>query len=182
VEVLYHGRSQLRFALPDDLLWQLTFRSPRLVGVGKPGLGDKQPLVDQRVALPRGIGRKHSHLTVLDFPQGAAVLAGHAHRVLPFFRKPCLIDDQDAIGLAHLVLDQAMIRLQHRCFIPQRITDEALHSPHLATFHLQGDGLDRFALDGAELAHHIVEKLVPRFLPGQTRPKGRVESTEFVHE
>jgi hypothetical protein len=29
---------------------------------------------------------------------------------------------------------------------------------------------------------HIVEKLVPRFLPGKTRPKGGMELTEFVHE
>jgi hypothetical protein len=121
-------------------------------------------------------------LTVLDFAQGAAVLASHPHGIVAFFHKPCLIDDQYTIGLAHLVLEQAMIRLQHRRFIPQCLTDKALHGPYLATLHLQGHRFNGFAFQGTELAYHIVEKLVPRFLAGKTRPKGGVEPTEFVHE
>jgi hypothetical protein len=75
-----------------------------------------------------------------------------------------------------------MRRLQHRRFLPQRITDEALHGPHLATLHLQGQRFDGFAFQGTALAHHRVEKLVPRFLSGKTRPTGGVEPTEFVYE
>src|SRR5215813_1306352 len=75
-----------------------------------------------------------------------------------------------------------MIRLPHGRFVPERVTDEPLHRPDLATFHLQGHWFDRFAFERAKLPHHIVEKLVPRFLPGKTPPKGGVKPTEFVHE
>src|SRR5262249_59167959 len=85
-------------------------------------------------------------------------------------------------GLAHLLLDQAMIGLQHGVFIPERLTDEPLHRPDLAALHLQGYRFDGFAGEGTELPHHRVEKLVPWFLPGKTRPKGRMEPTEFVHK
>ena len=182
VEFLDHRGSQLGFALPHHRVWQLALSPPGGVGVEKPRLWQEQPFVDQGITLARRIGRKHPDLTVLDLPQRSAVLAGHTYGVLPFFRKPCLIDDQHAIGLAHLVLDQAMIRLQHGRFVPERVTDEPLHRSDLATFHLQGHRFDRFAFERAELPHHIIEKLVPRCLPGKTRAKGGVEPTEFVHK
>jgi hypothetical protein len=182
VEILHHRRGQLGLTLPHHLIRHFTFRPPGCVGVGKPGLWQEEPFVDQGIALARRIGRKHPDLTVLDLPQGATVLASHPHGIGAFFHEPRFIDDQHAIGLAHLVLDQAMIRFQHRRFIPQRIADEALHGPHLAALYLQGHRFDGFTFQGAELAYHIVEKLVPRFLAGETCPKGGVEPAEFVHK
>src|SRR2546427_2172702 len=41
------------------------------------------------------------------------------------------------------------------------VSPEPLHRPDLAPFHLQGQRFDRFAFEGAELPHHIIEKLVP---------------------
>src|SRR4030095_17254342 len=67
VEFLDHRGSQLGFALPRDLVRQLTFRPPGLVGVGEPRLWQKQPVVDEGIALPRGIGGKHGYLTASDF-------------------------------------------------------------------------------------------------------------------
>ena len=182
VEVLHHRCGQLGLALPRHLVWHLPFRPPRLIGVGEPWLRQEQPFVDQRIALPRRIGGKDAHLTVLHLAQRAAILAGHPDGVLPFFREPRLIDDQHPIRLTHLVLEQAVIGLQHDRFIPERVTDEALHRPDLAAFHLPGHRFDRFAFERAELTHHRVEKLVPRLLPGKTPPKGGVEPTELVHE
>jgi hypothetical protein len=75
-----------------------------------------------------------------------------------------------------------MIRLPQGVFIPERIAHEPLHRPDFAAFHLEGHGFDRFAFQGTELAHPIIKKLVPRFLPGKTRAKGGVEPTKFVHE
>jgi hypothetical protein len=75
-----------------------------------------------------------------------------------------------------------MIRLQHGVFVPERLTDKPLHRPDLAALDLQGHRFDGFAFQGTELAHHIVEKLVPWFLTGKTRAKGGVEPPEFVHK
>jgi hypothetical protein len=101
---------------------------------------------------------------------------------LAFFDEPRFIDDQDPIGLTQFVLEQAVICLQHDRFIPERVTDEPLHRPDTAALHLQGHRFDGLAFQSAELTHHIIEKLVPRFLPGKTRAKGGMEPTEFVHK
>src|SRR5262245_26932968 len=74
-----------------------------------------------------------------------------------------------------------MIRLPHGLFIPERVTDEPLHRPDLAPFHAECHRLNRLPFQGTELAHHIIEKLVPRFLPSKTGPKSGVEPAEFVH-
>src|SRR5215831_435537 len=88
VERLDHRGRQSGFALPRDLVRQLTFRPPGLVGVGEPRLWQKQPFVDEGIAPPRGIGGKHADLTVLDFAQGAAVLARDTNRIGPLFHEP----------------------------------------------------------------------------------------------
>src|ERR671933_1875904 len=58
VEPLHHRCRQLGFALRRDLVRQLTFRPPGLVGIGEPWLRQEEPFVDEGVALPRGIGGK----------------------------------------------------------------------------------------------------------------------------
>jgi hypothetical protein len=75
-----------------------------------------------------------------------------------------------------------MVRLPHGRFIPERLTDEPLHRPDIASCHAECHRLNRLPCEGAELAHHVVEKLVPRFLPGKTGPKGRVEAAEFAYK
>src|SRR5262245_56114607 len=182
VERLDHRGRQWGVALPHHLVWPLTFGPSLLVRVGEPRFRYKEPFVDQGITLPRGLGGKDAPLTMLHLAQRPAILAGHSDRVLAFFHEPRLIDNQHASRLAHLVLDQAMIRLPHSPFVPQRLTDEALHRPALAALHLQGHRCDRLAFKHAELAYHIVENLVPRLLPGKTGPKGRVEPTAFIHE
>jgi hypothetical protein len=48
--------------------------------------------------MPRGIGGKHTHLTILDLPQAATVLPRDADGVLALFDKANLIEHQDAMG------------------------------------------------------------------------------------
>jgi hypothetical protein len=132
--------------------------------------------------MTRGIGGKHPNLTLLHLAERTAILPGHSHGLLPFFHKARLIHHQHALGITHLGGDQPMIRLAHLVFVPDIITDEALHAADVAPRDLECHGLNGCAFEFTELAHHIVEKLVPRFLAGKTRPKGGVESTEFVQE
>src|SRR5262249_54924592 len=141
-----------------------------------------QPFVHQGIALARGIGGEDPYLAMLHLPYGAAVLAGDPPRVVAFFCKAGLIEGQHPPALAPLLLAPAPTRLHQRRFLPERPTDAPLHRPDLAALHLQGYRFDGFAGEGTELPHHRVEKLVPWFLPGKTRPKGRMEPTEFVHK
>ena len=90
VEVLPQRGGQLGLTLPRPLVWPLPCHPPRLLGVGAPGRRQAQPLVDQHRALPRRIGGKDAHLTVLHLAQRAAILAGHPDGVLPFVRAPRL--------------------------------------------------------------------------------------------
>src|SRR5262249_4292078 len=160
----------------------LTFGPPDLVGLGEPRLRQEQPFVHQGIALARGIGGEDPYLAILHLPYGAAVLAGAPPGGLALFCKARLLEDQHPTGPAHLLLDHALICPQHGVVIPERLTEEPLHRPDLAALHLQGYRFDGFAGEGTELPHHRVEKLVPWFLPGKTRPKGRMEPTEFVHK
>ena len=102
------------------------------------------------------------------------------HRVLAFFDKARLIDDQDAIGLPHLVRDEAMIRLTHRVLIPHIIAHAALHAPNIAPLDLEGHGLDGFAFACAALADHVVEEMLAGLAPRKTPPELVMERLEFV--
>jgi len=98
------------------------------------------------------------------------------------FRAPRLSDEQPPIRLTHLVLEHAVRGLPHARFLPERVTDEALHRPDLAACHLSGHRVDRCACARAALPPHRVAKRVPRLWLGQTPPTGGVEPTECVHE
>src|SRR5918912_3461399 len=91
VDRLDHRGRQLRFALPHHRVWHLTLGPSRVIRVREPRLWQEEPLVDQGIALPRGIRGEHADLRVVALAQGAAVLAGHPHRGLPLFCKPGLI-------------------------------------------------------------------------------------------
>ena len=114
--------------------------------VVKPGLGQKQTLIHQRIALGRGIGGKDAHLAVFHLAKRAAVLPGHAHRVLSFFDKATLVEYDHALWLPHLVSHHAMISLPHLIFFPDIIADEALHAPDVAPFDMNSHGLNGLAL------------------------------------
>src|SRR2546428_10747753 len=126
--------------------------------------------------MPRSIGGKHPHLTILHFAQGATVLPGHAYRVLAFFDKARLIDDQHAIGLPHLVCHEVMIRLTHRVLIPHIIAHAALHAPNVAPVDAAGHGLNGFAFQGTEWADQVVEKIPPGPAPPKTAPEGAMKA------
>ena len=97
-------------------------------------------------------------MPVRDFAQGAAGGAGHAYGVLAFFRHSCLIDDPHPLGLAHLVVAQAMLPLPHGRFVPERIAHEPRHRPPVAALHLPGHRFAGLAFAGTALPHQRVEK------------------------
>src|SRR6267378_4947214 len=79
--------------------------------------------------MPRGLGGKHPHLTIVSLPSRATILSCHAHRLLALFDKARLIEHEHARGVAHLGCDEAMVRLAHQVFIPDIIAHAALHPP-----------------------------------------------------
>jgi len=48
------------------------------------------------------IAQQDPDLAIGDLPERPTVLAGHADRMRPLFRKACFIDDQDALRIAQL--------------------------------------------------------------------------------
>src|SRR5262249_28538786 len=93
METTHHIRRQLRLGFKDRLLGHVAPSSAARIGLTPPLLRQEKSFVDQRIALPGGIGGKHSHLTIVDLAQRATVLAGDPYRVLAFFHKPALVDD-----------------------------------------------------------------------------------------
>jgi hypothetical protein len=85
-------------------------------------------------------------LAVFHLAKRAAVLPGHAHRVLSFFDKATLVEYDHALWLPHLVSHHAMISLPHLIFFPDIIADEALHAPDVAPFDMNSHGLNGLAL------------------------------------
>jgi hypothetical protein len=92
------------------------------------------------------------------------------------------VDLDIRLGVDPRKADQMVRGVAHLDLIPRNIADKALHPTDGTPLDLQGHRFDGFAFQGTELAHHIVEKLVPRFLADKTRPKGGVEPTEFIHK
>ena len=52
----------------------------------------------------------------------------------------------------------------------------------ITVFDGQGDGLDRFSLQVAELPDHVVEKMLSGFAAEEAIAKLFMESFEFIHE
>src|SRR5262249_50712334 len=80
-----------------------------------------------------------------------AILPGHSHGLLPFFHKARLLHEQHACGLTHLSGDKPMIRLAPLVFVPDIITDEALHAAHVAARDLECHGLNGHPFQYAHL-------------------------------
>lgn len=55
------------------------------------------------MALATGIGQKHPHLAILNPPCRTTILPRHARRMLPFFEKSGLINDQDGLRLSQVL-------------------------------------------------------------------------------
>src|SRR5919197_4660679 len=70
----------------------------------------------------------------------------------------------------------------HPVFIPDRITDTALHGPNVAPLHFQSDRLDRLALQITELPNHIAKKVFPRFAPRKAIGECLMKPLQFLHE
>jgi hypothetical protein len=75
-----------------------------------------------------------------------------------------------------------MVRPEHLGVIPDRVTNAALHRPHIPALHLEGHGFDRFAFQMTELAHHVVEEMVPGLAPRKAIAKGSMKAVQFVHK
>jgi hypothetical protein len=65
-----------------------------------------------------------------------------------------------------------MVRPEHLRVVPDRVPDATLHRTHLAVFHPQGHGFDRCAVQLTDLAHHVVEEMVPWLAPRKALTKG----------
>src|SRR5215831_6099495 len=126
------------------------------------------------------IRHKHADLTILHTAQARTILAGDPDRVFPLFGEARLVKDQDPLGLAHIVVDQAMVGVPHLRLIPDDLTETPLHRPHVAAFYPQRDGLDRFAFQGTELAYHIAKEMLPRLAPGKTLVEDCMKTPQFV--
>jgi hypothetical protein len=150
--------------------------------LAEPCLGHEQPLVHQSIAMTRGIGGKHPNLTMLHLAESTAILPGHSHGLLPFFHKARLLHHQHALGITHLGGDQPMIRLAPLVFVPDIITDEALHAADVAPRDLECHGLNGFAFECTELAHHIVEEMPAGLATSKTGAEVVMESLEFIQE
>jgi hypothetical protein len=177
-----HLRRQFRFALKADLTRHPTFGAPLGVIVVKPGFGQKQSLIHQRVALGRGIGGKDPHLAVFHLADRATVLPGHPQRVLTFFDKATLVENDHAPRLTPLVGHHAMGSLPHLIFFPDIIADEALHTPDVAPFDMNSHGLNGLALKRTELARHVVKEMLTGFATHKTRVKGLMDLMELIEK
>jgi hypothetical protein len=77
---------------------------------------------------------------------------------------------------------QTMVRPEHLGVIPDRVTDAALHRPHVSALYLEGHGFDRFAFQITELTHHIVEEVIPGLAPRKAIVKCGMKAVQFVHK
>ena len=75
-----------------------------------------------------------------------------------------------------------MIRLAHRVFIPDIIAQAALHAANVAPRDLECHGLDGFAFECTELAHHVVEEVLAGLTASKTGPEVVMERPEFIQE
>src|SRR5262249_57317207 len=71
----------------------------------------------------------HPNLTMLHLAQRATILPRDPHRVLAFFDETCLVEHQDAIGIAHPLGDELMVVPPYLFLIPDDITDKPLQPP-----------------------------------------------------
>jgi len=79
-----HLGGQLRLGPKDGVRGQVAFLPAFTIGFGEPLLRQKQPLVDQRVAMLGDIPGKDADLAVVHLAQVATILADHPDGVPPF--------------------------------------------------------------------------------------------------
>jgi hypothetical protein len=104
-----------------------------------------------------GIAQKHADLAVLHFAGRATVLAGDPRRVLPFFEKAGLVEDQHAVGVPQMLHGIDAQLIPHSIGIPvgtaQQIL-EAIGSRLAADFrHLPAILALRLTEQAAQIRH-----------------------------
>src|SRR5688572_26625164 len=127
-----------------------------------------------------GVAGKHPDLAILHLTQRPTVLPGDTGGVVALFDKARHIEDQHA--MAHLFGHQMVVMPPHLILVPHHITDQALHATDVAVRDLEGHGLNRFALEGTELAHQVVEKMLTRLTSGKAVMEDRLERAKLIHE
>src|SRR5918999_5567092 len=132
--------------------------------------------------MARGIAGKYPDLTIFHLPQRPTVLPGDTGGIVALFDKARLIEDQYSIVIAHLICHQMVVLPPHLIFVPHHITDKALHATDVAARDLEGHRLNGFALEGTDLAHHVVEKMLTRLTSGKAIMEGRLERAKLIHE
>ena len=176
-----HRQGQVRFALeaPVGLGNARRLAARR---IARPGLGQKQPAVDQgRLGSPTQ-GGEYADLAVFDFAQLPTPLPRHPHRLRPFLRAPALIDQQGAVGmpaqqpvrilgdliqhrplgpgrLAQHVVQGLMIRLGNRLFHPLHVLGFRLEQPAHVVSRRGLDGSCPLAEVTAEAVAEVQEPL-----------------------
>jgi hypothetical protein len=156
--------------------------SPGGVRVAQPRLGQQESLIDERIAVPRRLSGKDAHLTILYLAQGPTVLPGDSHSVLAFFGKAALVHDHHPIGVPPIVIEPLVVAVAHRRLVPEIITHEPVHAPHVAPVDFQGERLDGFARQGAQLSDQIAEQMLAGFAPGEALAKGLMNAPQFMEE
>src|SRR5918992_1553013 len=132
--------------------------------------------------MARGIAGKYPDLTIFHLPQRPTVLPGNTGGIVALFDKARLLEDQYPIAIAHLICHQMVVLPPHLIFVPHPITDKALHATDVGVHDLDGHRLNGFALEGTELAHHVVEKMLTRLTSGKTVMACGLERAKLIHE
>ena len=109
-------------------------------------------------------------------------MPSNAHGILPLFGESDRIDYHYAIWGAYILTDQMMGDVAHLDLVPDVITDEPLHAPHVTPFHLEGYGLDRFAFQGTELPDQIAKKVRAGLTPCEALAEGFMKASQFMQK
>ena len=134
--------------------------------LGQPFLGQIEPPIKQRIALPTGIAQKDAGLTVRPLPQFAAILTFHTHRLLALLGKITAVQDQHPVIVTHIGIDFLPVAVQDRRVIPGAFTHELLHRAYrmgLSALQAQHHRLNRFARDIEQQAVQILCRPLPLF-------------------
>jgi hypothetical protein len=162
--------------------WSVFSLGPRGVA-GTKGLPNSGTIDDVQLHKYNCSTRRHPpHVTLCSLPQRATVLPRHAHGVLPFFDQARRINQQHALGGAHLLRHQALGCLAPRGCLPAVSAQAAWHPPDAAPYAVQGHGRDRLACEGTHLADPGVEERLAGLASRQTPPALVMERLECVKQ
>ena len=122
---LQHGKAERRLGGKPHRVRHMG--RPATGAIVRPGLGQVQRPVDQRVAVASGIAQKHPDLRVLDPPGRAGVLPLHARRLRSLLQETRLVQHQHRVRIAQVIGHISLQVVAHRIGIPAHPAQELLN-------------------------------------------------------